>query len=121
MSLGATLRKLSLRKGQSLQQVADAVDASKAHIWELEIGKSRNPSIDLLTRLADHYEVSLASLVGEDPKALERILEGDPEASRDDQLMRMFRQLQSLPTEDRGMIDHIIRGMIERRKTAPKR
>jgi transcriptional regulator with XRE-family HTH domain len=116
MSLGATLRKLRLRKGQSLQQVADAVDASKAHIWELETGKSRNPSIDLLTRLADHYKVSLASIVGEDPQALDRILQGDPEASRDDQLMRMFRQLQSLPEHDRAMIDHMIRGMIERRR-----
>jgi transcriptional regulator with XRE-family HTH domain len=116
MSLGATLRKLRLRKGRSLQQVADAVDASKAHIWELETGKSRNPSIDLLTRLADHYRVSLASIVGEDPQVLDRILQGDPEASRDDQLMRMFRQLQSLPERDRAMIDHMIRGMIEHRR-----
>jgi transcriptional regulator with XRE-family HTH domain len=118
VSLGATLRKLRLRKGQSLQQVADAVGASKAHIWEMETGKSRNPSIDLLTRLADHYEVSLASLVGEDPEALERIMEGDPEASRDDQLMRMFRQLRSLETDDREMIHHMIQRMIERRKAA---
>ena len=101
-----------------MQRVADAVDASKAHIWELETGKSRNPSIDLLTRLADHYEVSLASLVGEDPEALERILEGDPQANREDQLMRMFRQLQSLPGDDRAMIHDIIRGMIQRRKGA---
>jgi transcriptional regulator with XRE-family HTH domain len=118
MSLGATLRKLRLRKRQSLQQVADAVDASKAHIWELETGKSRNPSIDLLTRLANHYRVSLASIVGEDPQALDRILQGDPEAIRDDQLMRMYRQLQSLHDQDRAMIDHIIRRMIEQRKAS---
>lgn len=118
MSLGATLRKLRLRQGQSLQQVADAVGASKAHIWELETGKSRNPSIELLTRLADHYKVSLASLVGEDPEALERLLQGDPMATREDQLMRMYRQLQTLPKDDRAMIEHMIQLMIERRKAA---
>jgi DNA-binding XRE family transcriptional regulator len=40
------------KKSQSLQDVADAVQVSKAHIWQLEKGRADNPSIDLITRLA---------------------------------------------------------------------
>lgn len=53
----------------SLQQVADTVGASKAHVWELETGRSANPSLDLLGRLAGLFEVSIAYLVGEKEEA----------------------------------------------------
>lgn len=107
MSLGATLRNLRLRKGQSLQHVADAVGASKAHIWELETGKSRNPSIELLTRLADHYCVSVSTLIGENPDAV-----------NEDQLLRMFRQFQKLEHGQRDIVDDMIQSMLKRRKAA---
>ena len=71
MTLGTRLRALRIRRGESLQQVADAIGASKAHIWELETNRSRNPSIDLLRRLAEHFKVSIAHLVGEDAEAQE--------------------------------------------------
>lgn len=84
MSIGAKLKELRLRKGSSLQHVADAVGASKAHIWELESGKSHNPSLDLLRRLAEHFGVTVAGLVGE-------TLDGG-----DEQLMKMYRDLKGL-------------------------
>ncbi len=62
MSLAGKLKALRTGKGQSLQQVADGVGVSKAHIWELEAGKSTNPGLDLLRRLAEHYSVSIAYL-----------------------------------------------------------
>ena len=52
MALGARLKRLRLKKGESLQQTADAAGVSKAHIWDLETGKSANPSMELLTSLA---------------------------------------------------------------------
>ncbi|MGB5214957.1 MAG: helix-turn-helix transcriptional regulator, partial [Anderseniella sp.] len=55
MNLGVRLADLRLNAGQSLQQVADAVDVSKAHIWELEKGRTDNPAMALVTRLADHF------------------------------------------------------------------
>ena len=66
MSLATRVAKLRRSKGQSLQEVADAVDVSKAHIWELEKGRADNPSMALVTRLADHFGVSVAFLAGED-------------------------------------------------------
>jgi transcriptional regulator with XRE-family HTH domain len=60
MSLAAKLKRLREKQGQSLQQVADGVGVSKVHIWELEKGSSKNPSLDLLKRLAVHYSVPIA-------------------------------------------------------------
>jgi len=59
------LKRLRTKNKQSLQNVADAVGASKAHIWELETGKSKNPSMDLVKKLASHFDVSVGHLVGE--------------------------------------------------------
>jgi len=103
---GARLKELRIRKNQSLQQVADAVGASKAHIWELEKGDSRNPSTDLLRRLADHFDVSIANLVGEDPDAPEE----------EQQLVAMFRNLKDLDQDDREMLNNLMRQMLERKK-----
>ena len=63
MGIGARLKELRTRKGQSLQQVADAVGASKPHIWELEAEKSTNPSLDLLTKLAKHFGVPVSYIL----------------------------------------------------------
>ena len=46
MGIGARLKELRVRKGETLQQVADAVKASKPHIWELEAEKSGKPLDD---------------------------------------------------------------------------
>jgi transcriptional regulator with XRE-family HTH domain len=62
MSLAAKLRELRQKKGQSLQQVADGVGVSKAHIWELEKGTSRNPGMDLLSKIAEHFKVTVSYL-----------------------------------------------------------
>ncbi len=103
MSLAVRLKDLRLRSRQSLQQVADAVGASKAHIWELETGKSSNPSIELLTKLAVHYGVTVASLIGE---TLDDV---------DADIIRMHRDLQGLSDDQRAAIDDIIASMKKRK------
>jgi len=69
MSLAARLKQLRVAKGESLQEVAEAVQSSKAHIWELEVGRSKNPSLELLSRLASHFKVTIAFVLGEDRAA----------------------------------------------------
>ena len=66
IALAERMNRLRLRKGESLQDVATAVGVSKAHIWELEKGRADNPSMGLVTRLAEHFGVSVAYLIGED-------------------------------------------------------
>jgi transcriptional regulator with XRE-family HTH domain len=63
--IGAMIKKLRTRTGDSLQQVADSVGASKPHIWELESNRSVNPSLDLLKQLARHFKVSVSYLLEE--------------------------------------------------------
>jgi transcriptional regulator with XRE-family HTH domain len=100
VALAAKLKQLRTAKRKSLQDVADEVGASKAHIWDLETGRATNPSIELLTKIARSLEVSVADLIGENPNA-----EGE-----DSQLVAMYRDLQKLSPEDRkaiqSMMDH---------------
>jgi transcriptional regulator with XRE-family HTH domain len=88
------LKELRLKKKESLQDVADAVKASKAHVWELETGKSKNPSVELLTKLAEHFAVPVAQLIGEDPDATQE----------DQELVAMFRDLKDLTPRDREIL-----------------
>lgn len=95
------LKELRLKKKESLQELADAVSASKAHVWELETGKSRNPSVELITKLAEHFGVPVAQLMGEDPDA--------PHEERE--LVAMFRDLKELSARDRAILRSTIASM----------
>ena len=66
MSLGQKIKQLRLEKGVSLQAVADAVEASKPHIWELERGTSKNPSLELVSKLATYFGVTIDYLANID-------------------------------------------------------
>ena len=87
-----------MAKKLSLQGLADKVGASKAHIWELETGRSENPSIDLLTEIAKALGVSVAVLIEET----------GPEATDEPQLVAMYRELKDLSPEDRIAIQAVI-------------
>ena len=108
MSLAMRLQNLRTSKQQSLQEVADAIGASKAHIWELEKGTAKNPSIELVRKLADYFEVSISRLVGESPDE-----DGD-----DEKLLVLYRDLKSLHPTDREVFSDIIKGMKRRRSGA---
>lgn len=94
MSFGRRLHDLRMRKGMSLQDVADAVGMSKAHVWNLEKGLSDNPSIELVTKLADLFRVRVADLVGENPDA----------QGEDPEVVAMYRGLKQLDPRDRETI-----------------
>lgn len=105
MSLATKLQKLRTAKRESLQDVADAIGASKAHVWELEKGTAKKPSIELVRALAEHFSVSIASLVGEAPD----------ETTDEEQLLVMYRDLKGLDEKDRQVLEDIIKGMKSRR------
>jgi len=103
MSLGARLKELRIKKNKSLQDVADAVKASKAHIWEIERGGSKNPTMELLGKLADYFDVTVAYLVGEDPDA------------DNAGLVALYRDLTKLDERDRETIRNIMRDFKKRK------
>ncbi len=56
------------RKGLrlSLQDVADRCGCTKSHVWELEKGRSANPTISMALALCRALQCSLNSLLGID-------------------------------------------------------
>lgn len=53
----------------SLDDVAKAAGMTKSHIWELEAGRSRNPTIRAVWSIAAALGTSPADLLGIDPNA----------------------------------------------------
>lgn len=94
MTIGARLAELRLRKGKSLQEVADAVEVSKTHIWQMEKGKSENPSADLLRKLSDYFNVTLEYLAGT----------GDGVSLSDAEAQQFFRDFKSLSEDERTIL-----------------
>lgn len=94
MSLGAKLNELRLKKGESLQDTADAVGVTKTHIWELEKGKSKNPSAELLRKLAEHFKVTVDYLI--DPS--------QEELSDQAEAWVFYRDLKSLEPRDQDTV-----------------
>lgn len=104
MSFAQRLHTLRIGKAMSLQQVADAVGISKAHVWNLEKGLSDNPSLELVVKLADLFRVRVADLVGENPDS--------PDESPE--MVALFRDLKKLDELDR----ETIRVLMERLQAA---
>ena len=106
MAIGDRLKSLRVKKRQSLQQVADAIGASKAHIWELESNRSKNPSLDLLQKLAGHFETTVAYLISEE----------EGELSKADQFFRKNSQkLSALDDDDFDVFEQLL-NMVSKKK-----
>lgn len=103
MSIGARIKELRVRHNQSLQGLADALGASKAHIWEIERGGSKNPSMDLLKKLAEHFSVTVSFLVGE---AL---------SEEDEGAMVLYRDLKELSESDREAVKSLMKHFKEKK------
>ena len=54
-------------RNMSLDDVASASGFTKSHVWELESGKSRNPTVRAVWSIAKALGVSPAWLLGIDP------------------------------------------------------
>lgn len=103
VTFAARLKHLRIRKGESLQKAADAVSISKPHFWELEKGDSRNPSKELLERMAAHYQVTVSYLLGEETE----------DAGK---LGAMFRDLRNLSDDQQANIRALIDSMKQSQK-----
>lgn len=105
MSFARKLHELRIAKRLSLQDVADAVGISKAHVWNLEKALTANPSMDLVIKLAELFRVRVADLVGENPS-------GDQEPA---EMVAMFRDLKQLEERDRDTIRMLMEQMKKRK------
>ncbi|EMX3972264.1 transcriptional regulator [Acinetobacter pittii] len=97
MSFSSKLKELRLQKGLSLQDAANLIGISKTHFWDLETGKSKNPSYDLLEKISDKFGISISSLVNE-----------DIETNGNEELKVLFRQMNNLEQSDLDVIKLIV-------------
>lgn len=97
MSLATKLAKLRSKKHESLQKVADSIGVSKALIWELEKGRIANPSMEVISKLASHFEVSIESLTDNSRK--------DPtDLSFEEEALVFYKDFSKLPTETQELL-----------------
>ena len=106
MGLAAQLSILRAKKKASLQDIANEVGVSKTHIWQLEKGITKNPTLELIEKLANLYDVSTQSLIGENPALDES----------DEFAFAMYRKIGSLDEIDRKVIKEMVDAMMERKK-----
>lgn len=101
MQMSEKLFSLRQKSGQSLQELADAIEVSKAHVWDLEKGRSKNPSFELVQKLAKHYNVSIDVLTGS----------ADEPDEAEMQVERINRGLEELSDRDRIAVEALINSM----------
>lgn len=106
MSFARKLHELRIKNRLSLQQVADQIDISKAHVFNLEKGITANPSMDLVVKLAELFRVRVADLVGENPDADDQPAE----------MVAMFRDLKNLDPGDLETIRIVMETLKKRRE-----
>ncbi|WP_221538613.1 helix-turn-helix domain-containing protein [Qipengyuania huizhouensis] len=106
MSFASKLHDLRVAQRLSLQDVANAVGISKAHVFNLEKGITANPSMDLVVKLAELFRVRVADLVGENPDSADQPAE----------MVALFRDLKNLDPGDRETIKMMMETLKKKRE-----
>ena len=107
MRLGAKLRELRERRGETQREVADAVGVSRYMIIRLERDQfKRSTSTTVIARLADYFGVSVDEMLGVSPD------DHVPDVES------MLRRAARLDARDRVLLDRIIRLMVDHGRNA---
>lgn len=65
-NIGKAISERRTALGLSLDEVASRANCAKSHVWELEKGRSKNPTIIQALALCDALQCSLNTLLGRD-------------------------------------------------------
>lgn len=107
MNLASRLRERREWRNLKNSQVALYLGLSTAHVSNIESG-TREPSLDLLVRLAEYYRCSVDYLLGitDDPRPAAR-------QSMSEAALDAINLIDSLPVEKRAATVAVLRAMIE--------
>src|SRR4051794_33970121 len=86
MGLAENLKRIRQQKQLTQPALADKSGVSKGYVYMLESGEMTNPTLDILHKIADALDCTIADLTG-DPKVAPRAATEFPES-----LMRFARQ-----------------------------
>jgi XRE family transcriptional regulator, master regulator for biofilm formation len=68
MGVGDRIKQLRINKNYSITKLSNKAHVSKSYLSYIERGIQENPSLQVLSRLANILEVSLEELTGQPPK-----------------------------------------------------
>lgn len=71
IKFGARIKELRMKKGLTLDQLAQATKSSKSYIWELENKNPPRPSAEKLTEIAKELGVTVDYLYGRDDQTFD--------------------------------------------------
>lgn len=63
MSMGKKIEELRKKKGLSLNKLAEQSGVSKAYLWQLENNESKQPSAEILYKIASALNTTIAELL----------------------------------------------------------
>lgn len=102
------IKKLRKQRGLSQYELAEKLGIHGGHISRLENGKFK-PSIELLKKLTEIFEVSADYLIGNSSECGEVHIQ-------DEALAERIRLLNTIDGKDRDTIIHIIDSILTKRK-----
>ncbi len=109
MSLSNNLKLLRKKKGWSQTQLAEQIGSHLSHINRIETGKY-NPSLDVIQKLANVFDVSIDYLVSDTDEDFKEVRIEDKE------LMERVKLIDSLDAEDRTALIRVIDSMLTKKK-----
>ena len=68
MDIGGNIKRFREIQGLTLPDLAVRAGVSKAFLWEIESGKSKRPGAEVLLKIADALEVTIAHLLDRVPE-----------------------------------------------------
>lgn len=68
-AFGQRIRDLRAKRRMSLEEVGVAAGFTKSHVWELETGRSRNPTVRCVWAMARALGTTPLHMLGLDPSA----------------------------------------------------
>jgi len=109
MALHDNIKQLRKKKGWSQTELAEKISSHLSHVNRIETGKYK-PSVDVLVRLADVFDVSLDALVRDSEVEIQEVTVENKE------LAQRIKLLDSLEPEDRQALFRVIDSMLTKQK-----
>ncbi len=109
MALHDNIKRLRKQKGWSQTELAEQIGSHLSHVNRIETGKYK-PSVDVLVKLADVFDISLDALVRDSDVDLKEVTVEDKD------LVQRIKLIESLESEDRHVLFRVIDSMLTKQK-----
>jgi transcriptional regulator with XRE-family HTH domain len=109
MALHDNIKRLRKQKGWSQTELAEKIGSHLSHINRIETDKYK-PSVDVLVKMADVFDVSIDTLVRDSDVDLKEVTVEDKD------LAQRIKLIESLEPEDRHALCRVIDSMLTKQK-----